>query len=119
MSHARLSPTDLATYRSQLSGLVARLSGDVSALRGKTEGATDPTGQGDAAARDADDFLAQSLLGQEEQVLAASRAALARLDAGTYGRCERCGGPISPARLQAIPYTPVCIGCAQSAERKA
>jgi RNA polymerase-binding transcription factor DksA len=118
MSHAHPSRSDLDTFRTRLTDLVARLSGDVSVLRGKTEGATDPSGQGDAAARDANGFLAQSLLGQEEQVLAASRAALARLDAGTYGRCERCGEPISAARLKALPYTPVCIGCAQAAERQ-
>ena len=39
-------------------------------------------------------------------------AALARLDAGTYGICERCGGPISPARLAARPAAATCIACA-------
>lgn len=40
------------------------------------------------------------------------RAALARLDAGTYGRCTRCGEAIAPERLQALPYAAECIGCA-------
>jgi len=38
--------------------------------------------------------------------------ALARLDAGSYGRCEACGDPIGPARLEALPLTLHCIRCA-------
>ncbi len=39
-------------------------------------------------------------------------AALARLDAGTYGRCLACGGPITPGRLEARPAATLCITCA-------
>ncbi len=35
--------------------------------------------------------------------------ALAKLDDGSYGRCEVCGGPISEARLEAMPATRFCI----------
>jgi len=40
------------------------------------------------------------------------RAALARIREGNYTRCARCGGEIQPKRLQALPYTTTCIGCA-------
>ncbi len=40
------------------------------------------------------------------------RTALARLDAGDYGWCIRCGEPIAPARLEADPATPFCRDCA-------
>src|ERR1700677_4637144 len=36
-------------------------------------------------------------------------AAIERLEAGTYGRCQACGKPISPARLEAMPATRFCI----------
>ena len=39
-------------------------------------------------------------------------AAVRRLDAGTYGVCERCGEPIGEARLEARPVARLCIGCA-------
>ena len=39
-------------------------------------------------------------------------AALARLDGGTYGVCERCGRAIAPARLEARPTARTCVGCA-------
>ncbi len=38
-------------------------------------------------------------------------AALARVDAGTYGVCERCGRAIDPARLEVRPAARTCVGC--------
>ena len=40
-------------------------------------------------------------------------AALARLSAGTYGVCERCGAAIAPGRLEARPFARTCIDCAR------
>ncbi len=39
--------------------------------------------------------------------------ALARLDDGTYGACERCGRRIDPERLEALPWATMCIDCKQ------
>ena len=38
-------------------------------------------------------------------------AALARVEAGTYGICESCGKPIPEARLEAVPEATLCVGC--------
>ncbi len=38
--------------------------------------------------------------------------ALSRLDSGDYAVCSRCGDDISPERLEALPYTDLCIRCA-------
>ena len=38
--------------------------------------------------------------------------ALTKLDAGSYGKCESCGGPIPEARLEAKPAARLCIACA-------
>jgi DnaK suppressor protein len=40
-------------------------------------------------------------------------AALARMDAGTYGRCQGCGRRMPLARLEAVPYTRWCITCSR------
>jgi DnaK suppressor protein len=37
--------------------------------------------------------------------------AIAKLDDGSYGRCERCGNPIGDERLDAIPWATLCIDC--------
>ncbi len=46
-----------------------------------------------------------------EGMLAQIDDALAKMDAGTYGICDRCGEPIAPARLEALPYATLCIDC--------
>jgi DnaK suppressor protein len=44
--------------------------------------------------------------------------ALARLDDGTFGVCQRCGKPINPERLEAFPYVEYCIDCQTFLERQ-
>jgi DnaK suppressor protein len=44
----------------------------------------------------------------EAKTLEQVRAALRRIDDGTYGKCIDCGRSIEPARLEAVPWTPYC-----------
>lgn len=57
------------------------------------------------------------LAGARDEIEALDRAA-ARLAAGTYGRCGRCGGPIAPERLDALPAAETCIACAGARRRR-
>lgn len=41
------------------------------------------------------------------------RAALGRIDDGSYGTCLKCGDDISMERLKAVPYAALCRDCAQ------
>jgi DnaK suppressor protein len=47
----------------------------------------------------------------DAKILQAIEEALQRIEKGTYGICRDCGEPIAPARLNAIPWTRVCITC--------
>lgn len=58
-----------------------------------------------------------ALVTQARRHLTEIGAALDRLAAGTYGRCERCGEPIAVARLEARPVARTCITCAAPARR--
>lgn len=49
-----------------------------------------------------------------EGALARIDRALAKLDEGTYGTCDRCGQPIAAGRLQARPEVSLCVTCAAS-----
>ncbi|MCW3063009.1 MAG: hypothetical protein JWN32_181 [Solirubrobacterales bacterium] len=53
-----------------------------------------------------------------EEGLVRTERALAKLDEGTYGRCDACGEAIAPARLDAMPDAVLCVACA-SAQRRA
>lgn len=55
---------------------------------------------------------------QDRRELEAIRAALARIDAGTYGICEACGETISTARLTAMPTALRCVACQERFERR-
>ena len=74
---------------------------------------------GDGAARDISDDSVNDE-GRDEQfteaeadraVLGQVRDALKRIDDGTFGTCVRCGRPIAPERLEALPWAAHCIDC--------
>ena len=60
----------------------------------------------------------QAIVTNPRLVLRQVRAALARLDSGVYGVCERCGKPIEPRRLEALPYATLCRDCQETTERE-
>jgi DnaK suppressor protein len=50
-----------------------------------------------------------SLSNNGKDLLDKVQAALQRMDAGAFGRCETCGEPIEPERLEALPYATLCL----------
>jgi DnaK suppressor protein len=68
----------------------------------------DPT---DQAAAELDNNFVLRLRGREQKLLKKIDEAIARIDEGTYGVCESCGGQISLKRLEARPVTTLCIEC--------
>jgi DnaK suppressor protein len=65
-------------------------------------------GTTEAVARLTDVGVGESLELSDERVL----RALAKLDEGSYGTCDRCGKPIAEGRLKARPDSVLCIDCA-------
>lgn len=64
-----------------------------------------------ATERESDEVLeGLGLSGQQE--IRMIEAALARMDAGDYGACAKCGEDISEDRLDVVPFTPFCRNCA-------
>jgi DnaK suppressor protein len=87
------------------------LLADLARLKGEAREA------GEAEVRDATDEATADQGSAEalEEVTMESRTleqvedALKRVADGTYGKCVICGRQISPARLEAIPWTPYCL----------
>jgi len=95
----------------RLSALTADYDGVVSASRDtNADDEHDPEGATIAFERS----QVGALVAQAREHLAEVEAALERVDAGSYGRCERCGGPITAGRLEARPSARHCIPCASS-----
>ena len=72
---------------------------------------------GDTATVTYDREMDYTLEENSEAVLKAIEAALGRIEAGTYGKCQRCGREIAPERLEALPYAELCIDCKRRVER--
>jgi DnaK suppressor protein len=78
----------------------------------------DPT---DRAAMESDRSFTLRIRDRERKLIAKIEEALRRLEDGSYGVCEECGGKINTARLKARPVTTLCIDCKsvqEVAERK-
>lgn len=67
----------------------------------------------DSAVEERQRHLLTNLDGHERETLGEIEAALRRINDGSYGYCEQCRAPISPARLQAVPTACFCADCAE------
>jgi DnaK suppressor protein len=106
-----------ADLPAELSAVRAALDAERDRLRGGLEEAIvapGPMTYGSQAAAATQVFEQQrdlALRDHNSQHLEQVEAALARLDNGTYGACVRCGRPIVPERLEALPWAAYCIDC--------
>ena len=110
MSNAKIEVQRL--LQSRLGELRARIAELAKAPEpGSTIGFGKRIGDGtsEAISRRNDIGVGNSLLVTEEKLT----RALAKLDEGSYGRCDNCGGPIAPGRLQVAPESALCIDCAR------
>ena len=78
------------------------------------QGVGDPE---DAAAADVVVDLNLAEIDRDAQELKAIQDALARLNRGDFGYCQRCGEEIAPGRLEAMPHATLCVKCQEHIER--
>jgi DnaK suppressor protein len=114
---------EINSYRRRLLALKKRLGGDLSVLEvealrpvgGEAGGGLSavPVHPADLSAENYEEEVTLGLLENEDQLLADVNDALARIEQGTFGRCENCGQEISKDRLDALPYARYCIRCAR------
>jgi DnaK suppressor protein len=94
-------------------GEVRRQLDDLGARR-DAEGIEDPElneGFADAGQAAAERANLLTLVRSLRDTLRDVEQALGRMDAGTYGLCERCGQPIGDERLEALPAAGLCMSC--------
>lgn len=71
----------------------------------------------DEVTRAAEREFAIRNLDRESHLMRNVRAALRRIDDGSFGVCAHCEEDISPKRLAAVPWAPFCIRCQEAADR--
>lgn len=71
----------------------------------------------DTATETVEREIGNTLEEHDVRLLDAIDAALARIEAGTYGKCVNCGAPIPEERLEAIPWATLCLDCKRKEER--
>jgi DnaK suppressor protein len=109
-------------HRDKLLALRARLVGDMSQMadtalnKDRIHTIGIPSDMADVGTDAFEQEITLDLLGNEKGVLEQVEAALKRIEDGSYGRCEECGLGIAKARLEAIPYTALCVKCASRQE---
>src|SRR5580765_2442281 len=86
-------------------------TGGIKPLQASMENNTRQGYMADQASGNNEVHIALKLKQTDAKILQAIEEPLVRLDKGTYGVCPDCGEPIAEARLNAIPWTRVCISC--------
>lgn len=81
-------------------------------LSREQEGGTDTADVADVATSRIEQFSDDRERQRRQERIQQIEAALERLDQDTWGQCERCGGKIAGARMQALPTASLCVDCA-------
>ncbi len=122
-----LTSTEIEGYRRLLLEKWAQLLGDVSQIEGEAlrksrlDAAGDlssvPIHMADLGTDNFEQEFALGLMDSERKILSKIRAALQRIEQGTFGICEGTGVPIARARLNARPWARYCIDYARMVEK--
>ena len=122
-----MKKAELKVYKEQLLALRSRLRGDVNAManaalnktRSETNGdlSSMPIHMADLGSDNFEQEFTLSLMQTEGGTLESIESALEKIEDGVFGLCEECSQVISKTRLNAIPYAPLCIKCAQKLEQ--
>ena len=115
MTKTELNKSELKKYRNILEAKQAELEQFIRNREGiaieKSPDALDEVQH--AAERE----LAIRNLDRESNLLRNVRAALRRIDDGSYGVCLHCEEQINPKRLNAVPWAPFCIQCQEQYDK--
>src|SRR5436305_5731795 len=115
MTKTEMNKTEVKKYRNMLEAKQAELEQFIRNREGITiEKSPDAL---DEVQHAAERELAIRNLDRESNLLRNVRAALRRIDDGSYGVCLHCEEDINPKRLNAVPWTPFCIQCQVMADR--
>jgi RNA polymerase-binding protein DksA len=127
MAESKLTTKEIDALRAQLLDEKNELQEQLSAIEEETFAATQSDLSGDVGLDDESADAGTATFEREKDLsiehnvrdlLQKIDRALGRMEAGTYGLCERCGRRIAKARIKALPYAELCMDDAQSQSRR-
>lgn len=98
----------------KINELLSEAGKTVSEMTNGKENYPDPN---DRASLESDRNFELRIRDRERKLILKMQEAIKRIDDGTFGICEVCGGPISEKRLMARPVTTLCIDCKTKQEK--
>ena len=110
--------TELAEFKRLLLLSKSELERRLAAINLDVRNETNPVSSdsGEQTTERQNDQVIDALGNSARAELALINKALSRIDSGEYFECEECGEPISKERLASIPYTSLCVKCAEKQE---
>jgi len=114
----KLTKKQIQKIRADLRALERQLAGAMEDNLGSVKATSreQPTDIMDVAAHDEMDFLKVSSVDSSSTTLREIHVALQKLDEGSYGICDDCGGRITARRLRARPFASLCLECKERQE---
>ncbi len=117
LDEVRAVVAELVSERDRLTAELANADAELSdLLRNSGDGAGDDQADSGSSALEREHEL--TLVNNTRDLLTQTTHALARIEAGTFGRCDLCGEAIGKARVQAFPRAVLCVACKQREERR-
>ncbi len=105
-------------FRNRLLALKKEASERLEAIRKDIRHEDIPKDWEDRASETENDETLESLMLLTERELAQINDALARIEEGSYFTCSECGAPIPEERLELLPFTTLCVNCAELHEKQ-
>src|SRR5262245_44930204 len=106
-----MHPADYKKYKDILDKKKEELQASTPARTPTTEPGSKSGDWIDQSSQENDLHVRLALKQTDSKLLRAIEEAIHRIDQGTYGICMECENQIAPARLEAVPWTRVCIDC--------
>ena len=118
MNATELSQNDLNTLKESLLFQKSSILNKTHEFKAEQSNTSTVADEAEAASLDVSNTISIHLHERDRTALYAIERALGKISDGTYGQCEACSELINARRLQARPFTALCIDCMEDQENQ-
>ncbi|MFZ4402989.1 MAG: TraR/DksA family transcriptional regulator [Pseudobdellovibrionaceae bacterium] len=111
-----ITESDLLSLKDSLLAMKSEILNKTLEFKQEQSSANDVTDEAEAASQEGSKNISIHLFERDRQILFQIEKALGKIAEKTYGQCESCEAQIGARRLQARPFTSLCIHCMEEHE---